>query len=144
MEIADPSDRNRTILTFTGDSHSVATSGNSVHHNSVRLNGKQKKLGHLLNPFTGKPFEFEGSITVLHSDALKADCYTKVLVLGKAKALEWANQREQKILILSPGKKKGHWIAETSCAWTAPIQTDFNKVTWNKPSHCKTSKRSNT
>jgi thiamine biosynthesis lipoprotein len=144
VEIADPSDRSRTLITFTADTTSIATSGNSVHRNPVMVNGKKKSLGHLLNPFTGKPTDFEGSVTVLHADALKADCHTKVLVQGSKKALEWANRREAKILILSPAKKKGHWIAETSCAWTAPIKADFTKVTWKKQNHCSSTQRSNT
>lgn len=143
IQIADPSDRSRTLLTFTSTSPSIATSGNSVHHNTVMVNGKKKSLGHLLNPFTGKPAELDGSITVQHLHALKADCLSKVLVLGKAKAMEWANRRGQKILILSPANGRGRWIAETSCAWSDPITADFSKVTWKKNHHCKTEKGRN-
>ncbi len=140
IEVADPSNRQHTLLKFKTRSASVATTSNSVHRNAIQIQGRKKKLGHLLNPFTGKPFETDASITVLHHSALKADCHTKVLIFGKTKALEWAHQHAEKILILTPAQKSGQWIAETSCDWTDDIQLLSPFVQWKKHNPCTTKK----
>jgi len=140
IEVADPSDRTQNLLSFKTDAPSIATSGNSVHRNVTRVNGRSKAIGHLLNPLNGKPIDHAGSITVLHSSALKADCYTKIFVLGAEKALQWANRNHERILVLRPGASGGHWIAETSCEWNAPLQADFKKLKWIKSTDCKKEK----
>jgi thiamine biosynthesis lipoprotein len=140
VEVADPSDRQRKLLTFRTDAPSIATSSNSVHRNVAVVNGRMKTIGHLLNPLNGKPIEHGGSITVLHSSALKADCRTKVFVLGAKRALDWANRNQERILILRPGSRKGQWIAETSCDWNAPLDADISRLKWIKPTHCKKEK----
>ncbi len=123
VAIADPSDRSKTILTFETDSPSVATSGNSVHHNTVKKNGKKITIGHLINPRTGIPVNDEGSITLLESSAFKADCKSKVFTLGRKNALNWADQHQVKILWLSRPSKKEPWTAHTSCAWNELISS---------------------
>ena len=143
IDVANPSDRNQRLLTFRTDAPSIATSSNSVHRNVAVVNGRMKTIGHLLNPLNGKPIEHEGSITVLHSSALKADCRTKVFVLGAKRALDWANRNQERILILRPGTRKGQWIAETSCDWNAPLDADISRLKWIKPTHCKKEKERN-
>jgi len=66
---------------------SVATSGNSER--GVVVEGR--RIGHLLDPRTGRPAPDFGSLTVWAERALEADCLaTGLYVLGPERALAWA------------------------------------------------------
>ncbi len=81
VQLADPRDRSRTVLELTLDapSGSLSTSGNSER--TVLAGGV--RIGHLLDPRTGRPAPDIGSATVFSARATAADCRsTGLFVLG--------------------------------------------------------------
>ena len=87
--IADPRDRTRpaaAVLRFCEGA--VSTSGNSERSQS--LEGPEPgRVGHLLDPRTGRSAPDFGSVTVCASNAMDADCLsTALFVLGPDAALQ--------------------------------------------------------
>ncbi len=87
IDLADPRARDRVVARLEIRSGSVATSGNSER--GLIVDGR--RIGHLLDPRTGRPAPDFGSITVWAPTALEADCLaTGLYVLGPEAALAWA------------------------------------------------------
>jgi thiamine biosynthesis lipoprotein len=87
-KIADPQQRfatkSKELILKSG---SLSTSGFSER--SGEVNGKL--LNHILDPRTGQPAKFIGSVTVWAPDALTADVLSTALyVMGPKKGLQWA------------------------------------------------------
>ena len=82
VAIAHPQHRDETAFTMRLHSGSLATSGVS------------EQPGHILDPRTGRPAEFKGSVTVWHERALVADILsTALFVMGPDQGLLWAESR---------------------------------------------------
>ena len=115
--VADPSNREREVLRVRIRSGSLATSGNSER--GVIVDGE--RLGHLIDPRTGRPAPDFGSLTVHAQSALCADALaTGLFVLGPDAALEFA-RREPGVSVLvleTTGDDElrlrvaGDWLAE--------------------------------
>jgi len=87
IPVADPRQRDRSVVALKVDGGSVSTSGNSEH--GFKIAGK--RYGHILDPRTGNPAPDFGSLTVWTADPLRADCLsTGLYVLGPQRALAWA------------------------------------------------------
>lgn len=87
LHLAHPSERDQEVVTLTVPEGSVATSSNSERSTSAS--------GHLLDPRTGAPATFEGSMTVWAEDALTADALsTAMFVLGPKDAFVLAESLE--------------------------------------------------
>lgn len=87
VPVADPLRRDREVIALTVDRGSVSTSGNSER--GIVVEGR--RLGHLLDPRTGRPAPDFGSLTVWTADPLAADCLsTGLYVMGPEAALDWA------------------------------------------------------
>jgi thiamine biosynthesis lipoprotein len=87
IPVADPRQRDRSVVVLKVDGGSVSTSGNSEH--GFEIAGK--RYGHILDPRTGNPAPDFGSLTVWTADPLWADCLsTGLYVLGPERALAWA------------------------------------------------------
>jgi thiamine biosynthesis lipoprotein len=87
-KIADPERRSATksreLILKSG---SLSTSGFSERSGKVA----GELVNHILNPQTGHPAEFVGSVTVWAEEALSADVLSTALyVMGPKKGLEWA------------------------------------------------------
>lgn len=66
---------------------SIATSGSFLRDRWVG----GVRIGHILDPRTGRPAEFAGSVTVWHEDPLAADVLsTALFVMGPREGLLWA------------------------------------------------------
>lgn len=77
--VAHPRDRTRTVATLRLRNASASTSGNSER--GLVVSGR--RVGHLLDPRTGKPAPDFGSATVVAKDGLTADILsTAFFVLG--------------------------------------------------------------
>lgn len=87
VQVADPRQRERALVTLTLDGGSLATSGNSQR--GIEVDGR--RYGHLLDPATGRPVRDFGSVTVWTADPLRADCLSTALyVMGPEAGLAWA------------------------------------------------------
>ncbi|HJX26420.1 MAG TPA: FAD:protein FMN transferase [Thermoanaerobaculia bacterium] len=87
VPVADPRRRDREVIALTVDRGSVSTSGNSER--GIEVEGR--RIGHLLDPRTGRPAPDFGSLTVWTADPLAADCLsTGLYVMGPEAALDWA------------------------------------------------------
>ncbi len=91
VAIADPRRRDEIALRMSVRRGSVATTGNSER--GIVVDGE--RLGHVLDPRSGRPAADFGSLTVWAEDAATADCLaTGLYVLGPEQALCWAAGRE--------------------------------------------------
>ena len=85
VAIADPRDRGRVFATLQAADSSVSTSGNSERGISIA----GRRIGHLLDPRTGRPAPDFGSATVVAPTGFVADVLsTAFFVLGPEKGLE--------------------------------------------------------
>lgn len=87
--LAHPTEREHAVLRFEVRSGSCATSGNGER--GIVVDGE--RLGHLLDPRTGRPAPDFGSLTVWAPDATTADALsTGLYVLGPDAALDFAER----------------------------------------------------
>lgn len=100
IDVADPQRRTDRALGLRLDRGSLATSGNSER--GIVVEGE--RLGHLLDPRTGRPAPDFGSLSVWAPTAFEADCLsTGLYVLGPEEALRWAGAEEGiEVLVLEP------------------------------------------
>lgn len=105
LTVAHPRDRRRPAVAVRVDGGSVATSGNGER--GVEVDGA--RLGHVLDPRSGRPAPDFGSLTVWTDDPLRADCLsTGLYVLGAEAALAWAGEhRGVEVLILETPAEGG-------------------------------------
>lgn len=89
VEVAHPSARDRPVVSLRLSDASAATTGTSERF--VEVDGE--RVGHLLDPRTGRPVAPWGSVTVVARDPLTADALSTALyVLGADGALEWGQE----------------------------------------------------
>lgn len=97
VDIAHPSDRERSVMQVALRSGSLATSGGSERDQNV--NGV--RVGHILDPRTGFPAEYRGSVVVWHERGLVADVLSTALsVMGPETGLHWAAARRLAVCYL--------------------------------------------
>jgi thiamine biosynthesis lipoprotein len=97
--IADPVERHDALGWVALENGSLATSGNAERS----VAGSDGPTGHLLDPATGKPSSFQGSVTVLAPDATTADALsTALFVMGPETGLPWAEEHGVAALYISP------------------------------------------
>jgi thiamine biosynthesis lipoprotein len=87
LHLLDPFQPSRAIAQLTVDDVAVATSGNYFRRRWIQGTA----YGHILDPRTGFPPAFDGSVTVLARDAAMADALaTALFVMGPAAGLAFA------------------------------------------------------
>ncbi len=90
--IADPRDRAAVVATLEVASGSVATSGNAER--GIVVDGV--RLGHLLDPHSGRPAPDFGSVTVVAADPVAADCLsTALFTMGPRRGAAWLESRSE-------------------------------------------------
>jgi len=101
VAIAHPARRDEAAMTISLRDASASTSGNSER--GVRRGGRL--LGHIVDPRTGRPTSYEGSVTVISQSATEADAFsTALIVMGVGRGLRWADeQRDLRAVYLQPG-----------------------------------------
>jgi thiamine biosynthesis lipoprotein len=88
--IADPRRRDVPALHVRMTSGSLSTSAGSER--DLAVNGA--RVGHIVDPRTGRPATFDGSVTVWHERGLVADILSTALyVMGPEAGLRWAEDR---------------------------------------------------
>ena len=96
--VADPFDRQRAVAAIDLAGGSLSTSGNGERGLVV----EGRRIGHLLDPRTGRPAPDFGSMTVWAPNGLWADCLsTGLYVMGPDRALAWAAaQPDVEVLVI--------------------------------------------
>jgi thiamine biosynthesis lipoprotein len=90
VSIAHPGFRDKPALNVRLTSGSLATSGGSER--DLRVSGR--KVSHILDPRSGHPVDFSGSVSVWYESALIADILSTALyVMGPRDGLAWAEAR---------------------------------------------------
>jgi len=90
VDIAHPIKRGDAALTINLKDASASTSGNSER--TVMLGGD--RVGHIVDPRTGRPLATRGSVTVVAASGAEADAFsTALLVMGPEEGLRWAGFR---------------------------------------------------
>lgn len=88
--IGHPADRQRAYVEVTLRGGSLSTSAGSER--DIFVGGR--RITHILDPRTGGPAPFDGSVTVWHPRALVADILsTALFVMGPEQGLRWAESR---------------------------------------------------
>ena len=99
VNISHPQNRQDGLFAIELRNGSLATSGGSERDVEV----DNRRLGHIMDPNTGKPAEFDGSVSVWHEQALVADILSTALyVMGPEKGLSWAESRNIAACFLIP------------------------------------------
>lgn len=100
--VAHPERRDEPVAELRVADRSVATT--SASERFVEVGGE--RLGHVLDPRTGRPVPAWGSVTVVADDPLVADILsTALFVLGRREGWSWARAREDVgVLFLEPSE----------------------------------------
>ena len=78
---------------------SLSTSAGSER--DLVVNGE--RVGHVLDPRTGRPAAFDGSVSVWHERGMTADVLSTALyVMGPEEGLRWAEARDIAVCFLIP------------------------------------------
>lgn len=112
VEISDPANPSASLADLEIANASVSTSSQIE-----RLkNAKGKRVGHIVDPRSGKPVEFEGSVTVVAPTAAQADALsTALLVMGTDLGLAFIEkQKDTAALFVIPSLEKGWEIRASS------------------------------
>jgi FAD:protein FMN transferase len=112
IPVAHPSRRAEPAAWLELRTGSVSTSSQSERF--VTAGGE--RIGHILDPRTGRPVPAWGSVTVIAEDPTAADVIsTALLVLGPDRGLDWARERRDVavlFLIERQGRLERRWNAE--------------------------------
>jgi len=99
VSLAHPRNRDREALALEIPPGSLATSGGSER--DLLVNGE--RVGHILDPRTGGPAPFAGSVSVWHVSGLYADALSTALyVMGPDDGLAWATTQGLAAVYLIP------------------------------------------
>ncbi|MCB9893913.1 MAG: FAD:protein FMN transferase [Planctomycetes bacterium] len=86
FKITDPFNAPAAAGSFALQDGSVATSGNYIRYAEI----EGKKYGHIIDPRTGWPAKFNGSVSVFAPDCAMADALaTALFVMGPEDGLKW-------------------------------------------------------
>lgn len=111
VPVAHPSHRGEPAVRLRLRDRSASTSSQSERF--VLVGGR--RLGHVLDPRSGRPVDPWGSVTVVAADPMLADMLsTALLVLGPDQALAWArDRRDLGVLVLEEreGRLRPRWNA---------------------------------
>jgi thiamine biosynthesis lipoprotein len=101
IAIAHPRARDRPYVHVRLRNGSLATSAGSERDLTVR----HARVGHILDPRTGTPAAFSGSVSVWHRRGLAADILSTALyVMGPEAGLRWAEDRGLAVCYLIPAE----------------------------------------
>jgi FAD:protein FMN transferase len=122
VPVADPRFRERPVVVLTIDGGSVSTSGNSER--GIVVDGE--RLGHILDPRSGRPAPDFGSLTVWTADPLRADCLsTGLYVMGPESALGWAADHPGvEVLVLRPRGERVEALASAGLKGKLEVLAD--------------------
>jgi thiamine biosynthesis lipoprotein len=95
LGIALPEDREASMAVVVLKDASLAGSGNGER----AVKGPGGRVGHILDPGTGAPARFSGTVTVAAEDGTTADALsTALFVMGPDAGVRWADRRSVAVL----------------------------------------------
>jgi len=95
--LTDPADRDRSVEVVILRDASLATSGQGER---ARVTARGR-VGHILDPRSGAPAPFEGTVSVLAADATAADALdTALFVMGPERGVRWASVHQRDAVFL--------------------------------------------
>ncbi|MBI5216694.1 MAG: FAD:protein FMN transferase [Ignavibacteriae bacterium] len=95
--IVDPQNTEEIMTTVKIKNQALSTSGN--YQNFIELNGK--RIGHLLDPRTGRSASSILSGTVIANTAIEADAFsTGMFVMGKKEATQFLSQQKMHFIVI--------------------------------------------
>ncbi|MEW6713040.1 MAG: FAD:protein FMN transferase, partial [Candidatus Riflebacteria bacterium] len=98
ISIRDP--RDNSALAFIESRFPVAISTSGSYERFVEVDGK--KLGHIMNPFNGRPVDYYQSVTVIASNPVDADVFsTAAFAMPENEALAWTEKMAVPALFLT-------------------------------------------
>jgi len=104
VAMVDPRHRDRVVLRMSVSRGSIATTGNSER--GIVVDGR--RMGHVLDPRTGRPSLDFGSLAVWADKAATADCLaTGLYVMGPEAAWSWAAGRDDVALVIIRETRRG-------------------------------------
>jgi FAD:protein FMN transferase len=110
LGVAHPDDRSRGFVALELPGGSIATSGNSERGLVVGT----ERIGHVLDPHTGRPAKDFGSVTVWSPSAFDADCLSTALyVMGPEEALKLAATLDSVEALVLQRSKQGIRVRAT-------------------------------
>lgn len=99
LGLSDPDERDQVVGSIVLRSGSLAASGNAERS---KTDAQGRTVSHLLDPATGRPARYQGSVTVIAPDATSADALsTALFVMGPERGLAWAEANGLDVLYLS-------------------------------------------
>jgi thiamine biosynthesis lipoprotein len=100
--VTGPDDRDRSRESVLIPSGSLASSGNGERS----VTGPNGPVGHILDPKTGAPAVFAGTVTVLAQDGVTADALsTALFVMGPERGTGWAEEHHLDVVYLWRGPR---------------------------------------
>ena len=121
VSIAHPLDRQRAYVEVTLPAGSLSTSAGSER--DLVVDGR--RISHHLDPRTGGPAAFDGSVTVWHRRALVADILsTALFVMGPDDGLRWAESRGIAACYLVPDGHGEVWMRATAAFRRTVLRDD--------------------
>jgi thiamine biosynthesis lipoprotein len=119
VALAHPADRRRSVAELRLTEGALSTSGSSERD----LRVGDTRVGHILDPRTGRPAPFDGSVVVWHERALVADILSTALyVMGPEDGVAWAAARGLAAAYLIP--EAGSVRVEATAAFTVRFPRD--------------------
>lgn len=113
VSVADPRDRLRPLVTLDLSDAALSTSAQSERGVDV----KGRHYGHILDPRTGRPVEWAGSVSVISGTGTRSDALsTALLVMGRERARAFAADHP-----------------EIGVLWCETTKTQVNVWRWNFP-----------
>jgi len=111
VDLAHPNDRAGRVLTLTLTGGSLATSGGSERD----VETPDGRIGHILDPRTGRTVSRPESVVVWHARGLIADILSTALyVMGVEEGLRWAEDQGVAACFLVPDGETVRWQATTA------------------------------
>jgi thiamine biosynthesis lipoprotein len=118
VDVAHPLDRVRPAMQVELRTGSLSTTGRSERATYVG----DIRIGHILDPRSGQPARFSGSVVAWHERALVADILSTALyVMGPEEGIRWAEEHQVAAAFLIP---TSHGVATAATTAFAKLRSD--------------------
>lgn len=122
--LAHPAQRQKVALELTLAAGSIATSSGSEQGPDT---ADGRRIGHIVDPRSGRPVNRTGSVAVWHENAFVADVLsTALFVMGRKEGISWAAERGIAACFLSADRHSGDVAFRATPAFKARFPLQFS------------------